>query len=151
MQAYVDLHSKLPKRSAQLVDLFGWAGLSGSGDLIDQINKVTLWDESKSRAFLTSVDALAAPNFKNKQTKLTTLTDKALKKLDVQADTIKKALEVGYSCDALVAYLVVKPSLVTTGTITVTDADSLFEYAHTQWPVAQYKERDMKGQDWARK
>jgi hypothetical protein len=63
----VDLRSKLPKRSAQLVDLFGWAGLSGSGDLIDQINKVTLWDESKSRAILTSLDALDAPYFKNKQ------------------------------------------------------------------------------------
>ena len=78
--------------------------------------------------------------------KLTTLTDRAHKKLDVQADTIKKALEVGYSvtewesaarrpfdilrkdqCGALVVYLVVEPSLVATGTITVTDADSLFE------------------------
>ena len=122
LQAYVALRDKLPKQPTQLIDLFGWVGLPSSGDPVDEINKVTLWDKDKTRAILTGFNALAAANFKNEQVlvrvaealafvsktqidipalftwaKPVSLSDKAYTKLDAQADTLKKAIQARYS------------------------------------------------------
>ncbi len=122
VQAYTDLRAKLPKQPTQLIDLFSWAGLPDSGDPIDQINKVTLWDKDKTRAILTGFNALPAANFKNEQVlvrvaealtfvsktqidipslftwaKPVSLSDTAYAKLEAQADTLKKALQARYS------------------------------------------------------
>jgi len=122
LQAYTGLRDKLPKQPRQLIALFSWANLPDSGDPIDEINKVTLWDKDKTRAILTGFNALAATNFKNEQVlvrvaealnfvsktqidipslftwaKPVSLSDKAYTKLDAQADVLKKALQARYS------------------------------------------------------
>lgn len=122
LEAYTGLRDKLPKQPRQLIDLLGWVGLPDSGDPIDEINKVTLWDKDKTRAILAGFNALAATNFKNEQVlvrvtealsfvsktqinipslftwaKPVSLSDKAYAKLEAQADILKKALQARYS------------------------------------------------------
>ncbi|KAH6856078.1 hypothetical protein B0I37DRAFT_425036 [Chaetomium sp. MPI-CAGE-AT-0009] len=122
LQAYTGLRDKLPKQPMQLIDLFSWAGLPDSGDPIDEINKVTLWDKDKTRAILSGFNALAANNFKDEQVlvrvaealtfvsktqidipslftwaKPVSLSDKAYAKLEDQANVLKKALQARYS------------------------------------------------------